>query len=191
MKYVLLFAFLMLMPTLAVADMDPALKGKQAQNFITKLGDDALAALDETKDNNAARRAAFKTILNNNFDMDAIARFSLGRYWSVASEAERKKYLPLFRDMVIDVYTQRFSEYNDQTFEVVGNKPAGRKDFIVNSLIKGSGQPIKVDWRVRNGKVIDVVVEGVSMSVTQRNDFASVIQRNGGQVTALIDHLQK
>ena len=56
---------------------------------------------------------------------------------------------------------------------------------------QGQGQPIRVDWRVRRGKVIDVIVEGVSMSVTQRSEFASIIQRNGGKVSALINHLKK
>jgi phospholipid transport system substrate-binding protein len=50
---------------------------------------------------------------------------------------------------------------------------------------------VRVDWRVRGGKVIDVIVEGVSMSVTQRSEFSSIIQRNGGDIEALITHLQK
>jgi phospholipid transport system substrate-binding protein len=187
----LLFVFLIFLPSLAVADMDPAVQGKKAENFIAALGDEAIAALDATIGDDNARRAEFKRILNEKFDMDTIARFSLGRYWAVATEAEKRDYNRLFRKMVVGVYAQRFAEYNNQTFEVTGNRPAGRRDFIVQSVVKGSGQPVKVDWRVRNDKVIDVIVAGVSMSVTQRNDFASVIQRNGGQVAALIDHLKK
>jgi phospholipid transport system substrate-binding protein len=187
----ILLAFLMFMPSIAIAEMDPALQGKKAENFVRDLGNEAITALNATIGNEAARRAEFKRILNSKFDMDTIARFSLGRYWGVATDAEKRDYTRLFRDMVVEVYTQRFSEYNNQTLEVTGNRPAGRKDFIVQSVVRGTGQPIRVDWRVRNNKVIDVIVEGVSMSVTQRNDFAAVIQRNGGQVTALIDHLKK
>ena len=190
MRFVL-FAFLLIIPTLAMAQMDPALEGKKAENFVKSLGEEAIGALNATRDNDGARKAEFKRILTTKFDMDTIARFSLGRYWSVATDAEKAEYKRLFRDMIVDVYTQRFSEYNDQTIEIVGTRPAGRKDSIVNSRIQGGSQPIKVDWRVRNGKVIDVIVEGVSMSVTQRNDFASIIQRNGGQVASLITHLQK
>ncbi len=190
MKYLIL-AFLVMVPSLVMANNDPALQGKQAENFIRSLGNDAIEALTTHKGDNGALKSEFKSILNSNFDMNTIARFSLGRYWSVATEAEQKEYKNLFRKMIVDVYTERFSEYNNQEFVVTGNRPAGRKDYIVNSQIKGSGQPIKVDWRVRNDKVIDVIVEGVSMSVTQRNDFASIIQRNGGKVSALIDHLQK
>jgi len=190
MKYLIL-AFIIMFPVLAKAEMDPALKGKTAENFIIKLGNDAISSLQKTNGDNIARRAEFKRLLTKNFDMSSIARFSMGRYWTIATEAEKKRYTQLFRDMVINVYSQRFAEYKDQKFEVINSKPAGRRDFIVNTLIKGNGQPIKVDWRVRNGKVIDVIVEGVSMSVTQRNDFASIIQRNGGQVASLIAHLEE
>jgi phospholipid transport system substrate-binding protein len=187
----IVMAFLVVFPFVAVADTDPAIKGKQAEMFITALEDDAISTLKSTQGNDEARRDEFARILNKNFDMNAIGRFALGRYWTLATPAEQKEYIALFKTMVIDVYTQRFSEYSNQEFLVVGSNPAGARDFVVNSLIKGSGNPIKVDWRVRNGKVIDVIVEGVSMSVTQRNDFAAVIQRNGGQVSSLIDHLKK
>jgi len=123
--------------------------------------------------------------------MDTIARFAMGRYWAIATDAEKKEYTKLFRQMIVDVYTNRFSEYSGQTFNVKGHKAAGRKDVIVNSIIQGTGQSIKVDWRIRKGRVIDVLVENVSMSVTQRSEFASIIQRNGGKVSALIDHLKK
>lgn len=191
MKYVV-FAFLFLMPAFAWAQTDPALQGKQAENFIRDLGEAAISTLETTTGDEDARKAAFKTILSDNFDMDTIARFAMGRYWGSADDAQRREYQRLFRSMVIDVYTQRFSDYSDQKFAVIGSRPAGR-DFIVNSHIVslGSTKPVKVDWRVRRGKVIDVIVEGVSMSVTQRSEFASIIQRNGGQVASLIDHLKK
>jgi len=99
--------------------------------------------------------------------------------------------------MVIDVYASRFGEYNGETFEVVSHRVDGKSDFLVNSFVKGlsGGAPLKIDWRVRNKdgnmKVIDVIVEGVSMTLTQRSDFASVIQRGGGDVEALLEHLRK
>jgi phospholipid transport system substrate-binding protein len=191
MKFIIL-AFFLLMPSFSTAQTDPALQGRQAENFIRALGDEAIAALNTTMNDPAARRDKFKTILNNNFDMDTIARFTMGRYWGSATEAQKKEYSNLFRQMVIDVYTKRFSEYTNQNFKVTGHRSAGSTDYIVNSLITDNGsQPINVDWRVRRGKVIDVIVEGVSMSVTQRSEFASIIQRNGGQVSALINHLEK
>jgi len=190
MKFIV-YAFLLLIPSLALANSDPAIEGKKAEMFITSLGEQAIAALEGNAGNKSAIRNDFKKLLNKNFDMDTIARFAMGRYWAVATDTEKKQYSKLFKTMIVDVYTERFSEYSGQSFNVKGHKPAGRKDFIVNSMIQGSGQPIKVDWRIRKGRVIDVLVEGVSMSVTQRSEFASIIQRNGGQVASLIGHLEK
>lgn len=187
----IIFAFLLLLPTFAMADIDPALQGKQAENFVRDLGNKAISTLEKTIGDDEARRDSFKTILNSDFDMTTIGRFAMGRYWTIATEEEKKQYMVLFRKMIIDVYTARFSDYSGQKFQVNGHKPAGRNDFLVTSQIVGSGQPIRVDWRVRKNRVIDVIVEGVSMSVTQRSEFASIIQRNGGQVESLIAHLQK
>jgi phospholipid transport system substrate-binding protein len=164
---------------------------KHAQDYITQLGNDAISALEQTQNDAVSRRAEFESILNRNFDMDRIAQFSLGRYWRAASDSEKREYVLLFNQMVIDVYNRRFTDYSGQELSVTGAREAGRGDIIVTSQIVGSGQPISVDWRLRNGKVIDVIVEGVSMSVTQRNDFASIIQRNGGTVQSLIDYLKK
>ena len=164
---------------------------QQAEGFISDLGNQAIGVLETNANNDDVLRSEFSRILNKNFDMDTIARFSLGRYWGVATDSEKKEYTTLFKDMVVDVYTERFSDYSNQKLVVNGAKPAGRNDVIVNSSVVGKGNPIRVDWRVRDGRVIDVIVEGVSMSVTQRNDFASIIQRNGGNVSGLINHLKK
>lgn len=163
-----------------------------AEKMIADLGEQAITALKRTTDKEE-RQKEFNRLLNKHFDMDTIARFALGRYWNQATAQEQEEYTALFKTMVIKVYSKRFEEYTGQDFTVTGSKPAGRDDVVVNSLIvpQGSGPRVTVDWRVRNGKIIDVMVEGVSMSVTQRSEFASVIQRGGGKVSALIDHLKK
>jgi phospholipid transport system substrate-binding protein len=145
---------------------------------------------DSTK---AERLAIFERILNDNFDMDKIARFVLGRYWKIATKDEKKEYVSLFRNMIVKVYSKRFNDYSGQKFEVNASKEIGRGDIIVNSSIlsPNSKPAVAVDWRLRKGKIIDVIVEGVSMSVTQRSEFNTVIQRNGGKISALIDHLKK
>ncbi len=98
--------------------------------------------------------------------------------------------------MIVEVYARRFSEYDGQKLEVRSSRRENEKDVIVSSVIADAsgGQEIKVDWRLRNkgGKyrVIDVIVEGVSMALTQRSDFSSVIQRGGGNASVLLDHLR-
>ena len=169
----------------------------QAQSFVNAVTENGLSYLSDSTLTKEALRTHFKTILEKNFDLPKIARFSLGRYWRTASKAQQKEYTALFKNMIIDVYAHRFSEYQGQTLTVGAARAEGKRDIIVPSVLSGGGTPdIMVDWRVRkNGKgrfkVIDVIVEGVSMAMTQRSDFSSVIQRGGGDVQVLIAHLQK
>lgn len=141
-------------------------------------------------------KSEFQKLLKNNFDMNTIARFALGRYWKTASQAQRDEYMKLFETMILNVYSSRFSEYKGEKLSVEGSRPEGKNDILVNSTVAPeNGQQIKVDWRVRlkNGqyKIVDVIVEGVSMSLTQRSDFSSVIQRGGGDINVLLDHLRQ
>src|SRR5262249_26267570 len=125
-----------------------------------------------------------------------IARFVLGRYWNLATPEQQRDYQRLFADMIVKVYSGRFSMYSGETLKVTGSRQESGSDSIVSSqILRPSGPPVSVDWRVRdrNGdyKIIDVAVEGVSMGVTQRDEFSSVIQRGGGTVDALIKELRR
>lgn len=175
------------------AATDQDLSGPQI--FIKGMADQALQFLTNADMPIEKKQTAFEELLDKSFDMRTISRFSLGRYWRVASDVQREEYMSLFRDMVIRVYSERFHDYKGQSFEVRGARSEGVKDTIVTSfIVPSSGSKIQVDWRVRakddGYKIVDVIVEGVSMSLTQRSDFAAVIQRGGGNVEALLDHLR-
>jgi phospholipid transport system substrate-binding protein len=163
--------------------------------FVRKLGDTALMSLTEKKVSRATREKRVREILQNNFDIPTIGRFAMGTYWKDASEAQRKEYMVLFEDMIVQTYTSRFEDYSGQTLEVDGSIAASARDFIVSSQVVQDGPPINLEWRVRNKdgdlRIIDVVVEGVSMSVTQRSDFAAVIQHGGGKIDALLSSLRE
>ncbi|MCD8493970.1 MAG: ABC transporter substrate-binding protein [Alphaproteobacteria bacterium] len=138
----------------------------------------------------------FKKLLSDSFDLQTIGRFALGRYWKAATPAQQKEYQGLFEKMVVQVYSDRFKDYKGQNLVVDSAKPEGAKDVLVTSfIVPDSGEKVQVDWRVRNKdgryKIVDIVVEGVSMAVTQRSEFASIIQSGGGNISVLIDHLKK
>lgn len=167
-----------------------------AKNFIASMGDRGINFLGNPAMTESAKKAEFKKLLNDSFDMNTIARFSLGTYWKVATPAQQQEYLKLFNTMIIKVYSKRFSEYKGQTFEVKSTRKENEKDSVVTSfIVPTDGAKVQVDWRVRNKggsyKVVDIIVEGVSMSQTQRSDFASVIQRGGNKVEALLTHLRQ
>lgn len=168
-----------------------------AQNFIQNVSARGLAFLQNETLSEEDRKKEFGLLLRQSFDLKTIGRFALGTYWRQASEKEQKEYLKLFEDMVINTYAKRFKEYQGQQVVVDRARPEGQKDTIVNSrIVSTDGAPdVQLDWRIRykNGeyRVIDVLVEGVSMSLTQRSEFSSIIQRGGGAVEALLTKLRE
>lgn len=182
--------------TMSLQMVSTEANGTQAQEFIDKMGQRAIGFLSNTSLSHDQKQQEFKKLLESSFDMKTIGRFALGRYWKVATPAQQGEYLKLFQNLIVKVYSSRFNDYKGQGFDVASFRADGSQDFLVNSfIIPEGGSKVKVDWRVRqsNGsyKIIDVIIEGVSMSLTQRSDFASVIQRGGGNVETLLEHLRK
>ena len=166
-----------------------------SSKFVQSLGNTALMSLTGKDINRKTREDRVRKILRDNFDVAAIGKFALGPYWREATEGQKKEYMNLFEDMVVQTYTTRFEDYSGQQLKVEGSESAGSSDYMVTSkVIQKDGPPVNLQWRVRKKdgglRVVDVVVEGVSMSVTQRSDFASVIQSGGGKLDALIAHLR-
>jgi phospholipid transport system substrate-binding protein len=127
--------------------------------------------------------------------MPYISKFVLGRYWRTATEAERTEFSQLFEDFIVRSYAVRFRDYSGESFKVLGDAREQDGVWVVRSRIeRGSSEPIRIDWRLRRRAdsyaIIDIIVEGVSMVVTQRSEFASVIQSRGG-VPGLLDALRE
>lgn len=167
-----------------------------ASTHIRVLGDKAITTLSAAKSmSEADRDAEFRRLIKEGFDLPLIGRFVMGVHWRRATDEEKSEYSRLFEDYVVRTYASRLTSYNNEKFEVQAGKPDDDKDVIVASLIhRPEGAPIKIEWRVRvagaGPKVIDVIVEGASMAVSQRSEFSSIIQNNGGQVGALIKLLR-
>ncbi len=168
-----------------------------ALDFVKSTAEKGLTFLSDPNSTQEQKKSEFKKLLDRSFDLDTIGRFVLGKYWNSATPAQQKEYSALFRKMVVEVYAGRFGEYKGEKFEVKSARSISKKDSMVTSYIMpvSGGEPIQVDWRVRQDgssyKIVDVLVSGVSMSVTQRSDFSSVIQRGGGDIAVLIDYLKQ
>ncbi|SLN32412.1 MlaC/ttg2D family ABC transporter substrate-binding protein [Oceanibacterium hippocampi] len=167
----------------------------QAAEFVADLGREAITLLTEQERSTDERRADFDRILTSYFDLDSISRFVLGRHWRVATEAQRDEFRTLFRQFVIKAYAERLSAYSGEEFTVKGARDDNGKGYIVESRIeRQNGPPVRVDWRLRERdeglRIVDVVVEGVSMAITQRADFNAAIAAEGGKVDGLLKRLR-
>ena len=167
-----------------------------AAGFISDLINTALKTLDNKQLSADDRAKTFRELLDRDFDMPRISRFVLGPYWREASDQEKQQFQKLFEDYVVRSYSKSFSEYSGEQMKVTGSRPESETSTLVQSqVIRQNGPPAKVDWRVRKDnnafKIVDVDVEGVSMVLTQREEFSSVIQRSGGTVAGLNKELQQ
>ena len=165
-----------------------------AQSMVKQLSDDAIKLLTGKDLSADERDRRFAKLLTKGFDVPQMARFALGRYWREANQDQQTEYMRLFEAFVIGTYAQRFANYQGESLNVLGSQPEGSDTIVRTQIMRvNPPQPIKVDWRVSRTdqglKIIDVIVEGVSLTTTQRSDFASVIQRNGG-VNGLLDSLR-
>jgi len=168
-----------------------------AQTFVEGLADEAVQALTAEGVSREDRIIRFRELLNANFDVELIGKWVLGgRYWKKASDAEKKDYLSLFEDYIVVTYVERFDQYSGEKLNVIKSVADPGKDALVFSEINRptGGEAIRVNWRVRAKsdvyKIIDVYVEGISMSQTQRKEFSSVLRSRGGTVTGLNDVLR-
>ena len=191
-----LLLVLILSAGIAAAKTPVAAQEPDAAAFIADLGEAALRMLANGELTQQERIEEFRRILMKGFDLPLIGRYALGRHWRRATDVERQEFNELFESFIVESYAARLGRYGGETFEVTGARMDGDGDSIVRSeIMQPNGPGIRVDWRVRSSdgtyKVVDVVVEGVSMLITQRDEFASVIQRSGGQVEGLLDTLRQ
>jgi phospholipid transport system substrate-binding protein len=156
-----------------------------AQKFIQDLGDKAIGIIADKSLTQAKRDSKYHDLLHDAFDIKTIGHFVIGRAFDSATPQQQQDYLKLFEQLVIKIYSDRLNLYSGETFHVKGARAEDQKDTVVNSEVEhpDGSKPTPIDWRVRqkDGKiyVIDVVVDGVSQSVTQRQEYGSIVQRDG------------
>jgi phospholipid transport system substrate-binding protein len=179
----------------AGAPVAPALAAGEATAVVTDFGDHMLQMLNDPQVSPAERQKRFGALLDKDFDFATIGRFVLGRYWNTATDQEKREFAPVFRDYVVQSYSVRFGEFGGASFKVTGERPESQLSTMVSTTVmqKNNQTPAKVDWRVTNvsgPKITEVIVDGISMSLTHRQEFASLIERSGGGVGGLIAQLK-
>ncbi len=169
-----------------------------SQQFVRTLADKAISQLTDSTLSAGEREQRFRVLLGDHFDVPGMGRSALGRFWRIATPDEQKEYLALFEDLIVATYANRFRDYGGENLDITNVvKSSGTEDVAIlvqSQIVRNVAKPIRVDWRVARAsgdhKIVDVVIEGVSMMQTQRSEFSSVITRGGGKVASLNDELR-
>ncbi|MEL6197553.1 MAG: ABC transporter substrate-binding protein [Pseudomonadota bacterium] len=143
----------------------------------------------------AGKADAFRAILEKRAAMPQIARFAAGRLWNDMSADQQERYTDAFTHYVSTVYARRFQEYSGQEVVLGQTRDKGRRGIEVASRVQGGGQPVvNVAWVVsdRPGRTVlaDIVIEGVSLAITQREEVAAIYGQQGNDPDKLIDFLK-
>ena len=189
------WAGLLVVAALLVPAAQPAVAG-EARSFVRAAADKMFATYSGSA-TDEQRATAFREILTGTFELKTLARFTLGRYWRIASSDQRKEYRRLFEEFLVLAYANRFRDLSGVELRVTSVRAINKRDQLVLSEVDPGGgrPPIRIGWRVRdtgNGlRIVDVIVDGISMSVTQRDQFAAAIRSAGGKVDGLLAMLRE
>lgn len=183
---------LFLLFSLALASTARA--AEQPSDFVSRIGHQATAIITDANLSRGDRQRAFQHMLHDYFDVELIGRFVLGRHWRSATPDERRAFLATFEAYVLTTYSRKLESYAGETLEVGRAQDKGRHGVIVPSVLhRPQGAPLTVHWRLRqvgdSWRVFDIVVEGVSMVVTHRNEIDTVLRQSGG-FAGLLDSLR-
>jgi phospholipid transport system substrate-binding protein len=171
--------------------------GKKAEDFVAALADQAVQSLTIPDITRAERVKRFRALFNQHFAVKSIGRWVLGKHWNQATDVEKEEYQKLFEDLMIATYVDRFANYSGETLTIQKSTPGDEGVVTVFSQIarKNPGDPINVAWRIASKddvtKVMDVMVEGTSMSATLRSEFASIVNQKGGKIAGLLEVLRE
>ena len=163
--------------------------GPDAEQVVLGLADEIWTTLRSNGVDPQGRVEKLTALLAARADVGLISRLALGRHWKELPEAQRQDYQELFRAVVIRSFARRLDGYApeaegglEERFQILGSAPAGERDTLVRSKVyPAEGPPVALDWRLRatdaGPLIIDLIVEGASLLVSQRSEFAAVIER--------------
>jgi len=128
-------------------------------------------------------------------DVDGIARFCLGRFWRQATPDQQKRYLAAFHEVLVTNISSKLGEYKGVKLTVQRGRPQDDEAIVTTIVDRPNNPPTNVDWVIEQPtaapRIIDVIAEGTSLRLTQRQDYASYLTRNNNNVDALINAMQQ
>lgn len=167
----------------------------KAEKFIKNLTDTGIEEIINSDVSEEEKDQRFEKLFNENLDLDFIGRFVLGRYWRTATAEERKEFINVYRELNIKTWSSRFDEFKGKEFVFKGTSPSNSSGqiFVNTEVPMDQGSPAKVVWRVMDNKgqlkVVDIIIENVSLAITARNEYTAYIKNSPDGVQGLINNL--
>lgn len=158
---------------------------QEAAHFVSQMGSQAADLLAPGKANRPAKqRKALRTLIRDSFNLELTSQFVLGKFWNEATPEQRAEFQDLFTEYLLNNYARHIGNYKAETLTIVGSNLVGDRDVLVETSVESHEGLTYPVWRLRvkdDGRygIIDVSVDGVSLALTQRREFASVVNRRG------------
>tara|TARA_Y100000591_G_scaffold51144_1_gene39392 strand:+ start:161 stop:754 length:594 start_codon:yes stop_codon:yes gene_type:complete len=170
---------------------------KSASEFISLLSTEASDILS-SKLSDEEKIIRLKKIGEQSVDIKGVGLYTLGKYRKNLSDEQKKQYEELFKDYFLKSFSGRLVGYSNAKIAVLSEEIKNEKYTIVYSKLIGTSErpEVKIDWRVytkdpENPLIRDLVIEGLSLARTQKEEFNSIIANNGGNIEALFENLNK
>ncbi len=188
-KFALIIIFSIFINNLSLA--------KESDQLIREIVDEAASVLSSSKSINL-KIETLNDIAERSVDINRIGMYTLGKYRKIISDEQKTRYKKLFKLYFLKSFSSRLVDYTDPKIEIISQKKINEKYTIVNSILKATSKnpEVKIDWRVytknpEKPMIRDLIVEGLSLARTQKEEFNSVIQNNEGDINALFKTLEE
>ena len=170
---------------------------KNPSNLINDIVNEAASVL-KSSDPVESKIIKLNDIAERSVDIDGIGMYALGKHKKTMSDEQKTKYKKLFKSYFLKSFSSRLVDYTDPKINVVSQKVINKKYTIVNSILEATSKrpEVKIDWRIYTKNqdkplIRDLIVEGLSLARTQKEEFNSVIQNNDGDLNALFKNLEE
>lgn len=172
------------------------IKKEDVKAFVSKLSDEVFIALEKNEESFTGRQKAFEDIFSKYGDVPKIARFVSGRAWRQSSDEQKAKYIDTYKRYMAFTYAARITAFSDQTIKIGRIVNNNNRGFLVHSkiIMPAPEAPISLIWQLslRDNilKVVDLNIENISMSMTQRSEFEPILAKNNFSLDKLVDILE-
>lgn len=174
-----------------------AIDAAKAEAFVKEVTEDGIENIINADIPQAEKDKRFAKLFNSALDIQFIGQFVLGRYWRTATAEQRQEFIDAYRELNVQTWSKRFDEFKGRNFIFKGTDASNSANQIfVNSTVPmEQGEPAKVVWRVKQTgnefKIVDIIIENVSLAITARNEYTAFIKQSPDGVSGLIKNLQE